>query len=405
MENNHDNEFEKKPYDPDAQYGFPSRNNSTSRGYNLNGTYYESSSNYEDHADADSKGMEYESQDRDTQNYDTDIYGQNTYTFGAQGMANNSTPPLDKKGRPLKNKFASRLAWGIILTMGSFLFGFGLAPVYIATILSIIAIVFAFQQNVAYTQGDWDIYKRKTKTSGILLWIAGIIIMIWIAILIVAGVWLYKEYSVSSEMKDLFHSQQDYTYTDTIESGKVNEELGTQTDVEENNNYEYTGKISSKPEDFNVFTIEGEKISVPLSVKKFQKTGFELKENSLKERIEPQNDSGFAYYTKDDQYLGTLFITNNTDEKIKAKDGVIETIVISGYEGADITFVGGLRMGESTMEDVINVLGSDYISKSEYDNRIYMQWRYTEDTGTRIETGFLDGKLNEVWIVNEEETK
>ena len=38
MENNHDNEFEKKPYDPDAQYGFPSRNNSTSRGYNLNGT-------------------------------------------------------------------------------------------------------------------------------------------------------------------------------------------------------------------------------------------------------------------------------------------------------------------------------------------------------------------------------
>ena len=28
-------------------------------------------------------------------------------------------------------------------------------------------------------------------------------------------------------------------------------------------------------------------------------------------------------------------------------------------------------MGESTMEDVINVLGSDYISKSEYDNRIY----------------------------------
>ena len=108
--------------------------------------------------------------------------------------------------------------------------------------------------------------------------------MIWIAILIVAGAWLYKEYSVSSEMKDLFHSQQDYSYTDTIESGKVNEELGTQTDVEKNNNYEYTGKISSKPEDFNVFTIEGKKISVPLSVKKFQKTGFELKENSLKKK-------------------------------------------------------------------------------------------------------------------------
>ena len=62
-------------------------------------------------------------------------------------------------------KFASRLAWGIILTMGSFLFGFGLAPVYIATILSIIAIVFAFQQNVAYTQGDWDTYKRAWKQN------------------------------------------------------------------------------------------------------------------------------------------------------------------------------------------------------------------------------------------------
>lgn len=120
MENNHENEFEKKPYDPDAQYGFPSRNNSTSRGYNLNGTYYESTSNYDDYADVESKGQEYESQDRDTQNYGTGIYGQNTYISGAQGMANNITPPLDKKGRPLKNKFASRLAWGIILIVESF---------------------------------------------------------------------------------------------------------------------------------------------------------------------------------------------------------------------------------------------------------------------------------------------
>ena len=405
MENNHENEFEKKPYDPDTQYGFPSRNNSTSRGYNLNGTYYESTSNYEDYADVESKGQEYESQDRDTQNHGTDIYGQNTYTSGAQGMANNITPPLDKKGRPLKNKFASRLAWGIILIVGSFLVGLGMAPVYIATILSIIAIVFAFQQNVAYTQGDWDTYKRKAKTSGILLWIAGIIIVIWIAILVVAGVWLYREYSASDELKDLFNSHQDYTYTDTTEDPDVYEEASSQVDDEGNDSYEYTGKISSRPKDFNVFTIEETEISVPLSVKEFQKTGFELKENALKESIDPQNDSGFAYYTKDGQYLGTLFITNNTDEKIKAKDGVIETIVISNYNGADATFVGGLHMGESTMEDVIDVLGSDYISKSEYDNRVYMQWRYTEDTGTRIETDFLDGKLNEVWIVNEEETK
>lgn len=265
--------------------------------------------------------------------------------------------------------------------------------------------MFAFQQNVAYTQGDWDTYKRKAKTSGILLWIAGIIIVIWIAILVVAGVWLYKEYSASDELKDLFNSHQDYTYTDTTEDPDVYEEASSQVNDEGNDSYEYTGKISSKPENFNVFTIGSKKISVPLSVKEFQKIGFELKENALKESIEPHNDSAFPYYTMEDQYQGTVFITNNTDKKIKAKDGVIQIIVINNYGGADITFVGGLRMGESTMEDVIDVLGSDYMSKGEYDKRVYMQWGYAEDTGTRIEMDFLDGKLDEVWIVNEEETK
>lgn len=389
MENNHDNEFEKKPYDPDAQYGFPSRNNSTSRGYNLNGTYYESSSNYEDYEDADSKGMEYESQDRDTQNYDTDIYGQNTYTFGAQGMANNSTPPLDKKGRPLKNKFASRLAWGIILTMGSFLFGFGLAPVYIATILSIIAIVFAFQQNVAYTQGDWDTYKRKTKTSGILLWIAGIIIMIWIAILIVAGVWLYKEYSVSSEMKDLFHSQQDYTYTDPTEEGDVHEETFRGKD----DKFEYKNGTISKPENFNVFTIEGKEISVPLSLKELQNAGFQLKDKALNETIDPQDYKIASFYTKDDRFVGQLTISNYADKKIKVKDGIIDAVTITNIQVADVSFIDGLRLCESTVEDAMNIFGSDYDLKSEYDNRISIRWKYTTGYEKSIELSFEDGKL------------
>lgn len=389
MENNHDNEFEKKPYDPDAQYGFPSRNNSTSRGYNLNGTYYESSSNYEDYADVDSKGMEYESQDRDTQNYDTDIYGQNTYTFGAQGMANNSTPPLDKKGRPLKNKFASRLAWGIILTMGSFLFGFGLAPVYIATILSIIAIVFAFQQNVAYTQGDWDTYKRKTKTSGILLWIAGIIIMIWIVILIVAGVWLYKEYSVSSEMKDLFHSQQDSTYTDPTEEGDVHEETFRGKD----DKFEYKNGTISKPENFNVFTIEGKEISVPLSLKELQNAGFQLKDKALNETIDPQDYKIASFYTKDDRFVGQLTISNYADKKIKVKDGIIDAVTITNIQVADVSFIDGLRLCESTVEDAMNIFGSDYDLKSEYDNRISIRWKYTTGYEKSIELSFEDGKL------------
>ena len=257
MENKRDNEYQEKPYNSDAQYSFSSRN-STSRGYNLNGTYYESSSSYEDYEGVKSKEQKNESH--------------NTYASGSCGMANNITPPLDKKGRPLKNKFASRLAWGIILIIGSFLFGFGMVPVYIATILSIIAIVFAFQQNVAYTQGEWDTYKRKAKTSGILLWIAGIIIMIWIAILIVAGAWLYKEYSVSSEMKDLFNLHQDYTYTDPTEEGDVHEETFRGKD----DKFEYKNGTISKPENFNVFTIEGKEISVPLSLKELQNAGFQI---------------------------------------------------------------------------------------------------------------------------------
>lgn len=389
MENNHENEFEKKPYDPDAQYGFPSRNNSTSRGYNLNGTYYESTSNYEDYADVQSKGQEYESRDRDTQNHGTDIYGQNTYTSGAQGMANNITPPLDKKGRPLKNKFASRLAWGIILIVGSFLVGFGMAPVYIATILSIIAIVFAFQQNVAYTQGEWDTYKRKAKTSGILLWIAGIIIMIWIAILIVAGAWLYKEYSVSSEMKDLFNLHQDYTYTDPTEEGDVHEETFRGKD----DKFEYKNGTISKPENFNVFTIEGKEISVPLSLKELQNAGFQLKDKALNETIDPQDYKIASFYTKDDRFVGQLTISNYADKKIKVKDGIIDAVTITNIQVADVSFVDGLRLCESTVEDAMNIFGSDYDLKNEYDNRISIRWKYTTGYEKSIELSFEDGKL------------
>lgn len=389
MENNHENEFEKKPYDPDAQYGFPSRNNGTSRGYNLNGTYYESTSNYEDYADVESKGQEYESRDRDTQNYGAGIYGQNTYTSGAQGMVNNSIPPLDKKGRPLKNKFASRLAWGIILIVGSFLVGFGMAPVYIATILSIIAIVFAFQQNVAYTQGDWDTYKRKAKTSGILLWIAGIIIMIWIAVLIVAGAWLYKEYSVSSEMKDLFNLHQDYTYTDPTEEGDVHEETFRGKD----DKFEYKNGTISKPENFNVFTIEGKEISVPLSLKELQNAGFQLKDKALNETIDPQDYKIASFYTKDDRFVGQLTISNYADKKIKVKDGIIDAVTITNIQVADVSFIDGLRLCESTVEDAMNIFGSDYDLKSEYDNRISIRWKYTTGYEKSIELSFVDGKL------------
>ena len=374
MENKRDNEDQEKPYNSDAQYSFSSRN-STSRGYNLNGTYYESSSSYEDYEGVKSKEQKNESH--------------NTYASGSCGMANNITPPLDKKGRPLKNKFASRLAWGIILIIGSFLFGFGMVPVYIATILSIIAIVFAFQQNVAYTQGEWDTYKRKAKTSGILLWIAGIIIMIWIAILIVAGAWLYKEYSVSSEMKDLFNLHQDYTYTDPTEEGDVHEETFRGKD----DKFEYKNGTISKPENFNVFTIEGKEISVPLSLKELQNAGFQLKDKALNETIDPQDYKIASFYTKDDRFVGQLTISNYADKKIKVKDGIIDAVTITNIQVADVSFIDGLRLCESTVEDAMNIFGSDYDLKSEYDNRISIRWKYTTGYEKSIELSFEDGKL------------
>lgn len=374
MENKRDNEYQEKPYNSDAQYSFSSRN-STSRGYNLNGTYYESSSSYEDYEGVKSKEQKNESH--------------NTYVSGSRGMANNITPPLDKKGRPLKNKFASRLAWGIILIIGSFLFGFGMVPVYIATILSIIAIVFAFQQNVAYTQGEWDTYKRKAKTSGILLWIAGIIIIIWIAILIVAGAWLYKEYSVSSEMKDLFNLHQDYTYTDPTEEGDVHEETFRGKD----DKFEYKNGTISKPENFNVFTIEGKEISVPLSLKELQNAGFQLKDKALNETIDPQDYKIASFYTKDDRFVGQLTISNYADKKIKVKDGIIDAVTITNIQVADVSFIDGLRLCESTVEDAMNIFGSDYDLKSEYDNRISIRWKYTTGYEKSIELSFEDGKL------------
>lgn len=88
-----------------------------------------------------------------------------------------------------------------------------------------------------------------------------------------------------------------------------------------------------------------------------------------------------------------MTISNYADKKIKVKDGIIDAVTITNIQVADVSFIDGLRLCESTVEDAMNIFGSDYDLKSEYDNRISIRWKYTTGYEKSIELSFEDGKL------------
>lgn len=419
-------------------------------GYNLNGQYYESSS-YQANTGASGYSYgegnynngnysngNYNNANYNNANYNNGNYGSpynngnygNPYNNGAQ---NPSGVPLDKKGRPIRNRFGLKLTFSILEIVFGFLLFFLLPPVIalIAMAFAILALVFTCVQNSHFHKGNWKSFHSASVTATVFLWLDCVVWMI-VVILFVIGLAVLASIgsgSVKSGMDKLGigdgNSKPDYTYEYEVEDPEDDNDdydydYDYDYDSEDSEADDNTDDAGSKTDDssavtdtngdrvplvknFNKFTLAGADIALPISVKDFCRAGFSLDVDDSESELKANDYYGYGYYDADGDYRGTLFVYNTTDETIKVKDGIVGGITIDDKGEDDLQLVGGIGFGDS-LSDCVKVLGNQVTYSSVGDSYSSYQW-FFEDGGysTSIELDFRkETNLHEVWIMNNE---
>lgn len=377
---------------------------------NLNGQLYQNGQPYQN-------GDPYQNMG----NYSQNNYGGDNYNYGYNSYSRNSyNVPLDYKGRPLKNRFGMKLTFSIIEMVIALLGMIG-GSVYfgvIPLVLSILACVFVCLQNRDFHNADWESFQSKSKTASVFLWITFGIYMIWLVLVIilvilvlVIGVSTFTsvlddlgmknmepDYKYEYEYKDDEDSVYDADDSDKKEADDKAEQHKSNAKV---NNLE--GGYVDMVKGYETFTLEGADITLPMSLDAFLDAGFYMNEEDLEETLEGNNSYGYSYYSsRNDQYLGTIFIYNVTNRDIKVKNGIVGGMTINrgyGDEEADLTLLGGLKFG-SSVDDAIQVFGSDVTNEDIDGDYSYYSWQFTYGYATSIELDYEKDQLKEVWIMN-----
>ena len=332
-------------------------------------------------------------------------YGNGDYSYNLNGQA-----PMDRKGRPLKNRFGMKLTFSILsivvsllIMCGSFLVG------AIPLVFSVVALVFACLQNKEFKAGNWRTFQNYARTSAVLLWVN---LGVWVIYLILFIIGLtvvlsnWNEIMPDSSLPWDDDYENEYVTETEVEMWEDTETVITEekpADGSFSGFNELEGERLPKVKGFNKFTLQGSEISLPMDMDDFYEAGFHLGDEDLEEYIEPGDSYGYAYYDANDSYLGTLFIYNTTSRKIHPQDGIAGGITIGGGDGVSLEMVGDLTF-HSGKADAAAVLGADVTSLSEDGEYGYYSW-YFKDGGysTSIEMDFKGEELREVWIMNYEE--
>lgn len=412
-----------------------------SGGYNLNGQYYSNSSgSYQAGDPAGTQQYESSYSGEAQQSYQN----QNTYTGGMQqqynGAYNGGTQnyssystngyhysngnygagvnavPLDRKGRPLRNRFGMKLTFSILgILFGMFLLLgealLGLIPL----ILAIVALVTTCVANGAYKQGNWDSFRAAAKTATVLLWV---VFGIWIVfmVLLVIGIIAILAFGYRlSSVTDQFDTKDDdsgyyYDYSDDSDDADDSDDWDDTDDdsfTQNTDSGDFTdtnGERVPMVKGFNKFTLEGAVIELPMKVSDFCEAGFEISESDAEEELDANYSYGYSYYDADGNYLGTIFVYNTSDSPIKVKQGIIGGITVNDSGDTELELVGGLEFGDDT-DDAREVFGSAVTYMNVSDSYSSYEW-YFEDAGysTSVELDFNEyGEMDTVWILNYEE--
>ncbi len=399
-------------------------------GYNLNGQYYESSS-YQ--SNVSTGGYNYGEGNFNNGNYGSPYNNGNYGSPYNNRSLNPTSVPLDKKGRPIRNRFGLKITFSILEIVFGFLLFLLLPPVIalIAMTFAILALVFTCVQNSHFHKGNWKSFHSASVTATAFLWL-DCVVWIIVAILFIIGLAVLASVgsgNVKSGMDKLGigdgNSKPDYTYEyETEDSEEDGDGYGFDFDSEDSEADDDTDDTDRKTagssdltdtkgeyvpyvKHFNEFTLSGAEIALPISVKDFCRAGFSLKADDSEAELKAGSYYGYAYYDTEGDYRGTLFVYNTTDEAIKVKDGIAGGITISDMGKDDLQMVGGIGFGDN-ITDCAKVLGDKVTYWYEGSGYIDYEW-FFEDGGysTSIELDFntdtdSDPYLSTVWIMNNE---
>lgn len=365
-------------------YNAPSGDYTTPEQENIDNPY--SRPNYE-------TAEEYNQARREAEGQSTD-YGQNygnpynnTQYNNAQ-YANLGGTPVDAAGNPLKSYFALQLVFAIIEIVCCCL-----SPV--AMILGIIALVFAVQANTAYNQGRGEEFKAKSKTSNILLIIGGVFaaisLILNIAVFALMPQILEETYNYIEEYEDEFYDEEFY---DDEDSDVLEEYIGTNE--------------TPLVEGFEGFTLNGISYEIPMTYEDFGQMGYGIEGLDGDFVFEAQTFEYFDIYDANDNLIGSIRISNDTQDALSAEDCVIDYIMFfndaaydNNLEMLNLTFGNGFDMNTS-YEELKAWLGDPYyVYEENMDGSTYQNymWEYNgDDKYQRIDIYYLDGVISEIEI-------
>lgn len=389
-------------YRNDGTFQENSGYNQGNSGYNLNGQYYPGGGN---------AGAGYTNSSYGTMNNGAYSYGSGSYNAAAR------TVPLDRKGRPLHNRFGMKLTFSILgIIFSCFLLLGSAVYALIPLILSVLALIFACMQNKYYEEGKWDSFKGAARTSTVFLWID---FAVWMVLLILffigltAILMLGKSKAEDLGMPDWDNPSSGYEYdydddrdtdgfdTDDSDLDDIYDDIDK--DLKDVKINDLDGQHVPDMEGFNEFMLQGSQVILPMSVEAFYNAGFHMEKDYESKKIEPGHSDGFAYYDMNENYIGTMFIYNTGKRSIDAVDGIIGGITINESDEIDLRLIEGLSF-KSSPADAVKVFGEDVSDYHTNEFYSYYSW-YFEKGGytTSIELDFEDDDLDEVWIMNYDE--
>ena len=339
-------------------------------------------------------------------------YGQNNFN-GQQSMYGQNAygmPPIDKKGKPMQNRFGMKLTFSILEILT--LFSCNL----ITGILGIISCVFTAKANTAYKESRWDDFKSAAKTSAICLWVgfAGFIVefIVWIVLIVVVG--FSAASFIGSDATELYNdSNYDYEYDydydsdynyDDEEDSEDSEETETTLSVTPSNVTAGSGITDT------TITLNGATFTLPVSYSDFKAAGFSISSDDEVYVLNPgYYSSAITLYDANGNDIGYCAICDNTDAPAALSECMVYgvTLHFADYYDAvgDIVLPNGVTAA-STKDEVMTAYGEpddSYESDdAEYDSQDYTWYyhndAYYDDYNNSLQISYWDGVIDEIDI-------
>lgn len=339
-------------------------------------------------------------------------YGQNNFN-GQQNMYGQNAygmPPIDKKGKPMQNRFGMKLTFSILEILT--LFSCNL----ITGILGIISCVFTAKANTAYKESRWDDFKSAAKTSAICLWVgfAGFIVefIVWIVLIVVVG--FSAASFIGSDATELYNdSNYDYEYDydydsdynyDDEEDSEDSEETETTLSVTPSNVTAGSGITDT------TITLNGATFTLPVSYSDFKAAGFSISSDDEVYVLNPgYYSSTITLYDANGNDIGYCAICDNTDAPAALSECMVYgvTLHFADYYDAvgDIVLPNGVTAA-STKDEVMTAYGEpddSYESDdAEYDSQDYTWYyhndAYYDDYNNSLQISYWDGVIDEIDI-------